>query len=118
MSDTQDTVGVLEAILQHNQHRKPKLVRLKLRRMLEDPFTFFRGAIHLFARDWSELCPPEVGPDILICGDLHLENFALRRRRGTSVTTSTTSTSRWSLPAAWTSSGAQPVFSWPPSSGG
>ena len=79
MSDTQATDGVLEAILQYNQHRKPKLVRLKLRRMLEDPFTFFRGAIHLFARDWSELCPPEVGPDILICGDLHLENFGAYR---------------------------------------
>jgi uncharacterized protein (DUF2252 family) len=33
----------------------------------------------LFARDWPELCPPEVGPDILICGDLHLENFGAYR---------------------------------------
>jgi len=79
MSDTQATVGVLEEILQYNQQRKPKLVRLKLRRMLKDPFTFFRGAIHLFARDWPELCPPEVGPEILICGDLHLENFGAYR---------------------------------------
>ncbi len=63
MSDTQATDGVLEEILQYNQQRKPKLVRLKLRRMLKDPFTFFRGAIHLFARDWSELCPPELGPE-------------------------------------------------------
>ncbi len=75
MSDTQATDGVLEAILQYNQSRKPKLVRLKLRRMLKDPFTFFRGTIHLFARDWFELCPPDLGPNILICGDLHLENF-------------------------------------------
>ena len=49
MSDTQATDGVLEAILQYNQPRKPKLVRLKLRRMLKDPFTFFRGTIHFFA---------------------------------------------------------------------
>jgi uncharacterized protein (DUF2252 family) len=79
MSDTQAAAGVLETILQYNDDRKPRLVRLKLRRMLKDPFTFFRGAIHLFARDWSELCPPEVGPDILICGDLHLENFGAYR---------------------------------------
>ena len=71
--------AVLAAILQFNRGRKCKLVRLKLRRMRDDPFTFFRGANHLFIRAWSELHPPEVGPDILICGDLHLENFGAYR---------------------------------------
>jgi uncharacterized protein (DUF2252 family) len=70
---------VLAVILRFNQDRKPKLLRLKLRRMLEDPFTFFRGTNHLFVGNWPELQPPEVGPDILICGDLHLENFGAYR---------------------------------------
>jgi uncharacterized protein (DUF2252 family) len=71
--------GVLDAILQFNQGRKPGLVRLKLRKMRADPFTFFRGADHLFCRDWRELRPLDVGPDVLICGDLHLENFGANR---------------------------------------
>jgi uncharacterized protein (DUF2252 family) len=75
VSDT----GVLGAILQFNQDRKPGLLRLKLRKMRADPFTFFRGADELFSRDWPELRPPDVGPDVLISGDLHLENFGAHR---------------------------------------
>jgi uncharacterized protein (DUF2252 family) len=47
--------------------------------MRADPFTFFRGADHLFCRAWPELKPPDVGPEILISGDLHLENFGAHR---------------------------------------
>ena len=79
MTQTQTKCGVLEAIVRANQGRKPKLLRLKIKRMLADPFTFFRGTNHLFVGDWPELQPPEVGPDILICGDLHLENFGAYR---------------------------------------
>jgi uncharacterized protein (DUF2252 family) len=79
MTQTQTKCRVLEEILRANHGRKPKLLRLKLRRMLADPFTFFRGTNHLFIGDWPELQPPEVGPDILICGDLHLENFGAYR---------------------------------------
>ncbi len=75
MTRVQTENDVLEAILEFNAGRKPKLLRLKLRRMLSDPFTFFRGTDHLFARAWPELRPAEVGPDVLLCGDLHLENF-------------------------------------------
>ncbi len=79
MKKPQSDTGVLGAILQFNQGRKPELLRLKLRKMRADPFTFFRGADHLFCRDWPELRPPDVGPDLLICGDLHLENFGAHR---------------------------------------
>jgi len=79
MTSAQTECKVLETILRFNHGRKPKLLRLKLRRMLEDPFTFFRGTNHLFVTNWPELAPPEVGPDILICGDLHLENFGAYR---------------------------------------
>lgn len=67
--------SILETILEYNHDRKPKRVRLKLQRMDENPFAFFRGTDHLFARSWLEYQPSDVGPAILICGDLHLENF-------------------------------------------
>ncbi len=79
MKNTLSDTGVLGAIVQFNQDRKPRLLRLKLRKMRADPFTFFRGADHLFCRDWPELRPLDVGPDVLICGDLHLENFGAHR---------------------------------------
>jgi uncharacterized protein (DUF2252 family) len=79
MLETLAECKVLKAILDFNQNRKPKLVRLKLRRMLDGPFTFFRATNHLFASHWAELQPPDLGPDILICGDLHLENFGAFR---------------------------------------
>jgi uncharacterized protein (DUF2252 family) len=66
-------------LLRTNADRKPGLVRIKLRRMSADPFAFFRGADPLFATDWPDLKPPDVGPAIFICGDLHLENFGAYR---------------------------------------
>ena len=69
-------------LLRANVGRKPGLVRIKLRRMAADPFAFFRGADPLFATAWPELKPPDVGPAILICGDLHLENFGAYRTEG------------------------------------
>jgi uncharacterized protein (DUF2252 family) len=79
MKKTPSDTGTLDAILKFNQDRKPALLRLKLREMRTDPFTFFRGADHLFCRVWPELQPLDVGPGVLICGDLHLENFGAHR---------------------------------------
>ncbi len=71
--------SVLVAVLQANLGREPKRVRLKIGRMSADPFAFFRGSCHLFASAWPELCPPDEGPSILACGDLHVENFGAYR---------------------------------------
>ena len=73
------TNSVLDEIRDANRDLKPKLVRLKLRRMAADPFAFFRGTDHLFAARWAALAPADVGPSLLICGDLHLENFGAYR---------------------------------------
>jgi uncharacterized protein (DUF2252 family) len=63
VTSAHDSSGVLAATLRFNQDRKPKLVALKLRRMLEDPFTFFRGTNHLFAANWpSTFAPLTPGP--------------------------------------------------------
>lgn len=71
--------SVLLAVLKANESRSPKRVRLKLKRMAEDSFSFFRGACPLFASAWAEFEPPDPGPEFLICGDLHLENFGAYR---------------------------------------
>jgi uncharacterized protein (DUF2252 family) len=47
--------------------------------MGEDLFAFFRGANPLFGAAWPALIPVDPGPSILICGDLHLENFGAYR---------------------------------------
>jgi uncharacterized protein (DUF2252 family) len=71
--------SVVDEIVAFNRDRDPKLVRLKFRRMAQDPHAFFRGTCHLFGADWPLLKPPDVGPSILICGDLHLANFGAYR---------------------------------------
>ena len=75
MSATAATSPVVDEILRANHGRKPKLLRLKYRRMAADSFAFFRGTAHLFAHAWSDLKPRDAGPHVLSCGDLHLENF-------------------------------------------
>jgi len=71
--------SVLVTVLRFNEGRKPRLVRMKLKRMAGDPFAFFRGADHLYADAWPDLKPPDEGPVFPICGDLHVENFGAFR---------------------------------------
>ncbi|HEY2154531.1 MAG TPA: DUF2252 family protein, partial [Isosphaeraceae bacterium] len=71
--------SVVEEIVAYNRGRDPRLVRKKYQRMARDPFAFFRGTNHRFATLWPRLAPPDVGPAVLICGDLHLENFGAYR---------------------------------------
>ncbi len=67
--------SVVEEIRAFNQDRKPRLLALKYERMAADAFAFFRGTLHVFARRWSGFAPADAGPEILSCGDLHIENF-------------------------------------------
>ena len=69
----------VDAILHHDEGRKPELVRRKYALMARDLFAFFRGTDHLFAAAWADLAPVDPGPAIVICGDLHLENFGAFR---------------------------------------
>ncbi len=61
--------------------RHPELLRLKVGRMAVNPFTFFRGTFHLFARDMLEhvFASPAVRPgseiEMDLVGDIHSENF-------------------------------------------
>ena len=71
--------SVLVSVLKFNEGRRPRLVRWKLKQMARDAFAFFRGSDHLYADAWPELRPPVEGPEIALCGDLHLENFGAYR---------------------------------------
>ncbi|HEY1784182.1 MAG TPA: DUF2252 family protein [Pirellulales bacterium] len=67
--------SIVEELLAFNRDRKPKGLAIKYARMAADAFAFFRGTLHLFAHQWSDFRPDGAGPEILSCGDLHIENF-------------------------------------------
>ncbi|WP_010584713.1 DUF2252 family protein [Schlesneria paludicola] len=76
-------MSVFGKIIKFNSDRDPSLLKVKFDRMSVSPFAFFRGTNHLFVDIWSDLSPPAPGPSILICGDLHVENFgAFRTENG------------------------------------
>jgi uncharacterized protein (DUF2252 family) len=61
--------------------RNPELFRIKVARMAADPFAFFRGTFHLFARDVLDKIHGaipllgEAGVEMDLIGDIHCENY-------------------------------------------
>jgi uncharacterized protein (DUF2252 family) len=61
--------------------RNPELLRLKVARMAENPFAFFRGTFHLYARDvldnvWGAVSVVlGSGAEVDLVGDIHSENY-------------------------------------------
>ncbi len=55
--------------------RVPELVPIRYGRMLVSPFTFYRGAAKIMARDLAET--PRSGLNVQCCGDAHLSNFGV-----------------------------------------
>jgi uncharacterized protein (DUF2252 family) len=53
--------------------RQPELVPLRYGRMLQSPFTFYRGSAGVMAADLAET--PATGIHVQACGDAHLMNF-------------------------------------------
>jgi uncharacterized protein (DUF2252 family) len=53
--------------------RVPHLVPIRYGRMLQSPFTFYRGSASVMAADLS--ATPATGIHVQICGDAHLLNF-------------------------------------------
>jgi len=55
-------------------------LKLKHRRMAQDPFSFLRGSFYRWAQVWPELCTElAAAPRVLGIGDLHIENFGTWR---------------------------------------
>jgi uncharacterized protein (DUF2252 family) len=69
-SKSQDIVNLLE---ESDTDRIPGLLPVKYQRMAVSPFTFFRGAAIIQARDLASA--PVSGITVQACGDCHLANF-------------------------------------------
>ncbi len=65
----------LEILAESNLGRLPQLIPIRHGRMLQSPFTFFRGSAALMAYDLSTT--PSTGIRVQSCGDCHLLNFGL-----------------------------------------
>jgi uncharacterized protein (DUF2252 family) len=62
-------------ILAQNAGRDFDRLTLKLARLRQDPFAFFRGTNPLFLQSLPRRHSLFKAPCVLLCGDLHLENF-------------------------------------------
>ena len=68
--DRADPIGILRAA---DATRQPDLVPLRYGRMLQSPFTFYRGSAGVMAADLART--PVSGINVQVCGDCHLMNF-------------------------------------------
>lgn len=68
--DRRDIVDILEA---SSGGRIPSLVPIRYGRMMESPFTFFRGSAEVMAADLASTASS--GIRVQACGDAHLSNF-------------------------------------------
>ncbi|MCX7135265.1 MAG: DUF2252 family protein, partial [Proteobacteria bacterium] len=67
--------SVTQSILAYNGGRDPERLRRKFELLRRDPFAFFRGTCHLFYETLPRAALLASAPTVLVCGDLHLENF-------------------------------------------
>ena len=63
----------VEHLIEQNADRVQDLVPLRMARMLESPFAFYRGTAGLMAMDLSD--DPHSGIPVIACGDAHISNF-------------------------------------------
>jgi uncharacterized protein (DUF2252 family) len=68
--DRRDPVDLL---IESNQGRLPHLIPIRFGRMMQSPFTFYRGSAGLMAADLATT--PASGLRVQACGDAHLLNF-------------------------------------------
>jgi uncharacterized protein (DUF2252 family) len=63
----------IEVLTASNEGRMPELVPIRFGRMLQSPFTFYRGSAAIMAADLAST--PSSGVRVQACGDAHLLNF-------------------------------------------
>jgi uncharacterized protein (DUF2252 family) len=63
----------VEILIKTSIGRVESLLPLRYSRMMESPFTFFRGSAAIMAADLVQT--PNTGIDLQLCGDCHLMNF-------------------------------------------
>ena len=69
-ANRKDPLAILRAA---DVTRQPDLVPLRYGRMLQTPFTFYRGSAAVMAADLAPT--PSTGIHVQVCGDAHLMNF-------------------------------------------
>jgi hypothetical protein len=69
-ADRRDPV---EMLVESNQGRMLDLVPIRFGRMMQSPFTFYRGSASIMAADLATT--PQSGLRVQACGDAHLMNF-------------------------------------------
>ncbi len=67
-----DPLGILD---RQHADRLPHLIPIRVERMLQDPFGFFRGTAALQAADLAH--GPTTQAGVVLCGDAHLGNFGI-----------------------------------------
>lgn len=67
-----DPLGILE---QQHHPRLPDLIPLRVHRMLQSPFAFYRGTAAIQAADLA--ADAATGFDVALCGDAHIANFGI-----------------------------------------
>jgi uncharacterized protein (DUF2252 family) len=67
------SIDIIKLLEESDADRIPGLIPVKYQRMAVSPFTFFRGAAILQARDLVNA--PVSGITVQACGDCHLANF-------------------------------------------
>jgi uncharacterized protein (DUF2252 family) len=70
--DRRDPIDILQ---EQNATRVPELVSVRMGRMVQSPFAYFRGAAAVMAADLSTT--QTTGIEVQACGDAHLVNFGL-----------------------------------------
>jgi Uncharacterized protein conserved in bacteria (DUF2252) len=67
--------SVAQSILDDNRGREPERLRRKFQLLRADPYAFYRGTCALFYRNLPRNAVLAAAPALLVCGDMHLENF-------------------------------------------
>lgn len=68
-----DRRDVIDILAESNRGRMQSLVPLRFARMMQSPFTFYRGSAAVMAADLATT--PVSGIRVQACGDAHLSNF-------------------------------------------
>ncbi len=68
-----DRAEPIELLQASDAGRVPELIPIKYGRMLQTPFTFYRGSAAIMASDLATT--PSMGVNVQACGDCHLMNF-------------------------------------------
>ena len=63
----------VEILVEQNKTRVPQLIPIRFGRMMQSPFTFFRGSAAVMAADLART--PTSGIRVQCCGDCHVLNF-------------------------------------------